>query len=187
MVRFKSRDDRNYQRVIGVLQRWAKELEIVDETSAPVSVPATFFGHSIAKTIPDQRTTPLELDADSARDPQAQQRTLTTQSFQTGRRSLQHEKQPRYQEHQEPYEDQYSTFPCREEKRPPEVYVAEQEYDSDVDEEVFVPQQRSKQKQRMVRSQDSQAQKPVIGSLGSVQFLGDCKMQIAYNTGTITL
>jgi hypothetical protein len=76
MVRFRDRDDVNYRRVAGVLQRWAKELEVPMEENNVVSQPSTWFSQSSQQPRAPPRTTPSELDVTPTRGSYAQHRRL---------------------------------------------------------------------------------------------------------------
>jgi len=62
MVRFKSRDDSNYQRISGLLKRWAKELDISTEDVNVMHGPTTWFGQNATQSSTFHPRGPLELD-----------------------------------------------------------------------------------------------------------------------------
>jgi hypothetical protein len=208
MVRFKSRDDRNYQRLVGTLQRWVKELDVPADDINVVARPSIWFSQNVVQTPLPQNTAPLELDANPSLTPRQSvplsmvtDEDLYSQSDvpQSGLRHVrQSQRIPRQPTSQSSHQRQETCqLPKNTTTAVDQTLEVESEDYSDVEEEeeeeeVVLPPPHPKRASRPQISQTQGLSVPIVippdlSKLGSVIFQGTSQLQMAYNMGTMNL
>jgi hypothetical protein len=212
MVRYKSRDDINYQRLKGVLQRWGKELEVpLDQLNVPTQ-PSTWFSHPTSRTPVAQNNSPLELDASPALafDSSVLPRPVLNHGERhQQKKSLRNQSHESMRDDENLYEHPQSTASPqtkRQHRTPTPISSHPPSHDSQdalsdtsdiedetIDDFTIEEEEEEPTRPRLRRTlspklqTQSQMLPPSAAKMGSVVFQGTSQLQLAYNMGTINL